>query len=143
MSERRCGNCGESFQGRSTALYCSVACKAEAYNARRKRVRASLRCELCGTPFPGRGGQKYCSAVCRDVGSAREKGARRARRRNETGVIISSKWDREFRWVRGVGALLAYHGIPGRGPASLEELEAVLEGSLDESGRAPGGAAAL
>jgi hypothetical protein len=59
-----CSSCGTAFEAQHKRKYCSVGCRLEFFNSR-KRVASSRECRGCSKQFEGSNGyQKYCSPDC-------------------------------------------------------------------------------
>ena len=59
---RACAVCGQTFYGRATRRFCSLACR------RIYRPRTTHRCELCQTEFPvDRFARRFCSVKCKSA----------------------------------------------------------------------------
>ena len=59
---RTCAICGQTFYGRSSRRFCSLACR------RIYRPRTSHRCEMCQIEFPvDRFARRFCSVQCKVI----------------------------------------------------------------------------
>jgi len=68
--ECQCYQCGDLFQSRGWALYCSLRCKNDAAIHRRRNIKPPpqplKKCMVCKGSFsPKRSDQKYCSNACK------------------------------------------------------------------------------
>lgn len=68
IEPRKCPHCGKEFMpNRISQIYCSVRCKYDERNERRRKMKP-IKCAICGEEFtPKHGRHIYCSPRCKEI----------------------------------------------------------------------------